>query len=573
MEIDRPFHGYLFILFYKIIGLQNNVYLWHIFTFLARLVGGYALFFSLKKIFENKLSFITTITLAYLIYPGFMQQTTPLGFAVWVTNLTIWILSFLFTVLSLKNNSKLKSIFYIFIALFLQINTFLQIEFFIGMEIFRLLMITFILKNEITFKSLRKTLPFYIPYILTLIIFMIWRIFIFKSTREVTNINWVLENYYTNPFWALRFSFELIHSFFQTLIFAYFIPIIINFIRLPFYYLIIAAIFGVTVSFLLYLYYKAIKYQNIEQKEAKNLLLIGIISVIGALVPIIVSGRVVRMFMIYDRYTITSIIGVSFILVGLLSLKFTQRFRKWTILVLVFLSTTSHTMNSLYRVDNWQKQKDIWWQLYWRTPNIESGAMLIFDFLPRSENTPFKDFINKVQWYRIYWVDEQLWTIGNLFFNYNTDPTNHFRGDYLSDKNITDKIKKKAIEEMENRKITFTRNFGNSVMVIAPSDTSCLWVSDNKRNELPTFANKMQKENVIYSDIDKLIKTNKSVTPPAAIFGREPSHNWCYYFQKASLLRQFGEWDKLSALKEEVIKKALKPKDPNEWLPFEKDLR
>lgn len=45
--------------------------------------------------------------------------------------------------------------------------------------------------------------------------------------------------------------------------------------------------------------------------------------------------------------------------------------------------------------------------------------------------------------------------------------------------------------------------------------------------------------------------------PPAsmpAFYGAEPPHGWCYYFQKAELARQFGDWDEVNRLADSAFK-------------------
>jgi hypothetical protein len=52
------------------------------------------------------------------------------------------------------------------------------------------------------------------------------------------------------------------------------------------------------------------------------------------------------------------------------------------------------------------------------------------------------------------------------------------------------------------------------------------------------------------------------------LFGSEPAHDWCYYYQKASLARQQGDWQTAARLGEEVGRSGLLPTDVTEWLPF-----
>lgn len=571
LVIDRPLNGYLLAFLYAFLG--DNVLLWHISMFSVRLLGGYILFFLLRKIWPSRLSVVTLITLFFLLYPGFLQQASPLGYSIWIINLALWISSLAFTVFAVTASSKFKLVLFTILALILQINAFLQVEFFIGMEILRILIITLTLKNRISFKTIKKTFIYWNPYIISMFMFILWRIFIFKSARPVTDINWVVQIYYSNPVWIAKIPLEVINSFIYTVIFGYFLPIIINFIRLPLQTSFITILFGSISALLLQVYFKAVQIEKNDRKLGKDLLLIGAISILGSLIPIIISGRFVRMVNIFDRYTLTSTIGVGLLITGFLFYKIPGTWRKVFMTSLVFLSVTSHLMNGFYRVDYWNKQRDLWWQLYWRAPKIENNAMLVLDFPPVIKDGLFKNIINKVQWYRFYWVDYQIWTTGNLFFNYNRNPQTHFTGDFLADKDTIDKIKNQVTESITDRNITYTRYYKNTVIISTPSDTSCLWVLDKNRDELPSYANELLKSSSTYSNVDKLVIIESPVIPPREIFGSEPPRHWCYYFEKASLARQLKDWDKLTKLKEEVIQKKLTPKDPNEWLVFETNIR
>jgi hypothetical protein len=58
---------------------------------------------------------------------------------------------------------------------------------------------------------------------------------------------------------------------------------------------------------------------------------------------------------------------------------------------------------------------------------------------------------------------------------------------------------------------------------------------------------------------------------PAALsnlFGAEPPHNWCYYYEKADLSRQEGDWTQVAKLGDEAFAVPYLPNDPSEYLPF-----
>jgi hypothetical protein len=54
---------------------------------------------------------------------------------------------------------------------------------------------------------------------------------------------------------------------------------------------------------------------------------------------------------------------------------------------------------------------------------------------------------------------------------------------------------------------------------------------------------------------------------PTDIFG-EPQLDWCYYFEKADLARQFREWERIVQLWDEASAAGFQPQNGVEYLPF-----
>ena len=61
-----------------------------------------------------------------------------------------------------------------------------------------------------------------------------------------------------------------------------------------------------------------------------------------------------------------------------------------------------------------------------------------------------------------------------------------------------------------------------------------------------------------YSHLDRIVPSGPSPTPSPKIFGYEPEHDWCYYYQKASLARQIGDWEEIGRLYDQTRKLGLK---------------
>jgi hypothetical protein len=53
-----------------------------------------------------------------------------------------------------------------------------------------------------------------------------------------------------------------------------------------------------------------------------------------------------------------------------------------------------------------------------------------------------------------------------------------------------------------------------------------------------------------------------------AIYHPEPEHGWCYYFEKADLARQLGDWEEVARLGDTALKLDDHPNNPVERFVF-----
>ena len=116
--------------------------------------------------------------------------------------------------------------------------------------------------------------------------------------------------------------------------------------------------------------------------------------------------------------------------------------------------------------------------------------------------------------------------------------------------------------------IEFYRDYDDILILSYPSFGSCLHVIDGRRIELPRSASSVIRNIGRYSKIERVIVDGPQSRPPESIFGTEPEHNWCYYYQKASLARQAEDWIEVGRLANEVDRLGLRPSDRSEWMPF-----
>jgi hypothetical protein len=70
------------------------------------------------------------------------------------------------------------------------------------------------------------------------------------------------------------------------------------------------------------------------------------------------------------------------------------------------------------------------------------------------------------------------------------------------------------------------------------------------------------------SNLNQILPDAQASASPPAIFGVEPDHKWCYYFEKADLERQQGNWVGVAEIADEVFAVPYYPDDYAEYLPF-----
>jgi hypothetical protein len=128
------------------------------------------------------------------------------------------------------------------------------------------------------------------------------------------------------------------------------------------------------------------------------------------------------------------------------------------------------------------------------------------------------------------------------------------------------------------RERTFTPEFrtfnfrGSSldslVIYYKPGAGRCLWVlspEDADNPELPEIT----RQALPVSNLSRIqAQPVPGDYPPTDLFGREPQHGWCYYYQKAELARQQGNWQEIVQLGALAEQGGLRAGNANELLVF-----
>ena len=128
------------------------------------------------------------------------------------------------------------------------------------------------------------------------------------------------------------------------------------------------------------------------------------------------------------------------------------------------------------------------------------------------------------------------------------------------------KLDKPIMHQLRN--IQFSGSTSAVLVVAYRDDLGCLKVLDPSMATNPGLIG-VEPQYAAFSNPDQIEASPAlAVTPPADIFGREPSHDWCYYYEKAALASQIQDWNRIAGLAQEAAQAGLGPHNGTELIPF-----
>ncbi len=180
---------------------------------------------------------------------------------------------------------------------------------------------------------------------------------------------------------------------------------------------------------------------------------------------------------------------------------------------------------------DWENQKSFFWQLAWRAPALKAGTALVTDELPLQ-----------------YEADLQLSAPLNLVYEPDAAKLSYM---LLYTKNrlggsLLPSLSPGQPMQYRYRTTKFDGNTSNMVIIQQPGD-GCLQVMDPQyvsEDAYPGLPGNLAK-NIGNSNISQVERNGDNMAIPSRYFGPEPARDWCYYFEKAELARQYGDWEEV----------------------------
>ena len=562
-SIDRPFLGWLFTITTRI--MQESPLAWQSFGIFTRWLTGFSMWLFLIALFPKSRSQNIWIAMLFIIYPGFRQQYISVTYSHVFILLSLILLSFATMLWAIRKPKWFYPL--ILISIFLSGFTLFSVEYFFGMELLRplILWISFSETIKDTNKRIRKVLKLWLPYLIILAVFLYWRIFIHETPRAQISI---FDQIKTNPFEAIFHLITTVFSdIFEVTVSAWGQTIDIRWLRnFPTSYLLIGfALILVTISAVILFLSRSNDKSNHDVNSQNSLLQtfwhnpliwFGFIALLTGGIPFWVTTLEIKLHFPKDRFTLAMIFGITILIVGLLEwLPIKRKVKIWIIALLIGFSVNSHFLNATTYKNEWTMQKEFFWQLSWRAPGIQKNTTLLTNKLP------FNYYSDNSLTAPLNWIYAPAFESGSLPYLMYTLESRY--GNSLT------QLKKGAPIEQPYRAVAFSGST-SQILGFTYTPPTCLKIITKENvNTIPSKPFYVRKA-LSLSDPSLILTNIEPAIPPTKFFSPEPVHNWCYYYQKAELARQQGNWDEVLQIGEIALqeKENLSNVDPIEFLPF-----
>ena len=552
-EPFRPFLGPIF--FGTTSLLPPNPLLWQSLALVLRFAMAVSAWWTFKSIWPKAKWGTLTAALFFLIFPGYSQHWVAYTHInqEWIPFL-FYMLSFGFTAKAFRTPEKSRR--FTGLALLFLVPGVFPTEYFATQEPLRFLFLWALVAEETTgfWPRVRRIFKLWWPYLLVWLGNAAWLVYYYRfgayasygvsSASQLSPLDFVLAM--ADALWKAG-----LYSWGQILVLA------AKSFRNP---STLMALGVIGVSFVLlavYLRKLEMPGDGTRSNWGWQAVAFGLIGILIGRIPSWVAGLPLTMQSINDRFMISMMIGGSIFIAGLLELLFGKS--RWKVYSVAFVLALGigqqiYTANDFRR--DWTRQQEIFWQMAWRIPGLEPGTAILTHELPLSYETDM-GLTAPLNW--IYAPD---YTRGNLPYALLYTRTRLERASLPT-------LEPATPIQFDYRTVEFNGSTSQAITILVEPN-ACLRVLDSVYAGGDTYERQplFLRDAIPLSDPSLITPDAKGPEMPVSLFGKEPAHEWCYYYTKAELARQVGEWEIVIELGNQARAQGFVPGDALEWLPF-----
>ena len=557
---SRPNAAWLYIGLFNLFGFKPIV--WHIAAIFFRWITATLLWYVFRRIWPGHKQAVTTAILLFIIHPFFLIQPYAVNSLLYWCGYLFFSASLLIMARSVENGRYRIPL--IILAVLLEGLHLFTSEYFVGMVLIRPFILFWLVGRDESGdirRRLSKTLTFWIPYLLTLGAYAIWRLFLYipppLGDRNSPKILYAL---LTSPFdttvYLLRTALQdsiiiTFTSWYRTLV-----PELFSFSSI-FDWFVIGIVFIIFVGTFLYL----TRTREYEAKPGSKWLVsplfLGLFVIFLGMAPIWIIGQDIvthKNQFAGSRFGIGSTLGAALIAAVLIENLIDDQKKKLAVLSLcVALAAGMHLNNEKDFTYSWEKQERLQQQLLWRAPSIEPGTAILTD----------EEIVGFMGQYALSFSIITSYQPGDI-----ESPPYWYFPFYYSYPNIEELMQGVPLEDGK-LSMSFSGTSKKFLLLsFNPELLRCLWILQPQDTNLRLVNNDMRRVSA-GSDIN-LIKQSEGdeSTLPVRIYGKQKNGGWCYYFEKADLARQYQQWDEVRRLWDESQNAGERADNGFEYIPF-----
>lgn len=560
--IDRPLISIPDIILNPIMG--TSPFAWRILEQFLAWAAILILVKMLLLIWPKHVMEIGWIGILLAVYPGISTLViSRTYFRVYISLLLFSISLLLMVMAVLRSRHKLLLTSFAVIFGIVQV---LITEYYAGMELIRILLIFYISRqnNSNLMAAIRKTIKNWIPYITIFAIFLVYRFAILPVLQsdgiQVDNRPILLAQLLADPLNTIVRTFEII---LQDLTYAVlyiwsqiFAP---QDLDLNAKSTLMAWAIGFFAAFLGALtvetWHRKVVRIEIKTPFMNLILFMCLVTILLGGLPVWITGRQVITGTWSDRFLLGIVLGAVPLFVILIVWLIGQPRRNIQniFLAIILAGSISYQFRLTNKFAlNWDIQRDYYYQLKWRAPGLKPNTFIL---APR---TPF----NYSADYEIAYAITLLYEQGNpneqaryWWYDGPDDVIDYSTSRYPSGGSIV---------TSSFRSITFKSDMRHALPVLFLSNR-CLQVVDPVYQLQPGLP---EPEQELFTVNHSGLILDNGLQVDTSIYGEEPEHGWCYYFQKADFARSQQNWLEIMQLWDEVERHQLRVKFGVEYLPY-----
>jgi hypothetical protein len=537
---NRPVWGLLYQVTTRLLP-QVPIY-WQIFALLWRWLGAVVVWASVRELWKDKPYFALSVALLFLLYPGFNQQWGSYLYSHFFIVLFFFLLSIF---LMLRRKTLLALVFS-------ALNLWMM-EYFFPLEFARVGFLWTSLRDKYPNprERVRPTLKLWTPYLAVFALAVLSRLFIFNN--QIYGFG-LMSQLKSAPLATLLSLIQAVFTSLWTVVVAAWIQMFTAInpathgVRTIAFYVAVTLVVFVFAALVLFTQNKDLR----NKRESFYAVGLGFFLLPFAGAPFWSTGLSISLAHPASRFTLPFMLAAGLIVAGLIDLISAARLRYILLALLIGFAAGRQFLWSTDYLRDWQAHKNLFWQMTWRAPGLKPNTVVLMN----EELTFYADNSLSAPLNWIYVPNNHSEQIDYVFFY----PTNRL------DSSLS------ALEPDLPIQYDYIagRFNGNTSQAVAfyYDPPACLRLLDPDIDANNRFiqVESLMREASALSNPAQILPSSTAIMP--AIYYPEPEHGWCYYFEKAELARQLGDWEEVAKLGDTAFKLDDHPNNPVERFVF-----